>query len=474
MTTRRLQILVDIGGNAAAGLDGILKKFGGFGGIAAAGATGLAVLGSGAFATGASLISLGSDAEEMQSKFNVVFSTTAPQVTTALDEFGNAVGRNKFELMGYASTLGDTFKPMGFAEQDAAALSVQMVKLGTDLSSFNNIPMDEALQRLQGTLIGNHENALAFGVIINENTLKAELARNGWDKLSGAQLEQAKVQARVNLLMQGTRDAQGDAERTAGGWANQTRALTAEFMEAATAMGISLLPVVIPFLQAITKIAVDILPKAVEIFKAWATDMQATTGPAMLMIQDALDRISVATGGTTGQLTLGKMALSAFGAVLSTITTAVKLGALAFQAMAWYVETWKKIIDSVMVPVNAVRNAITSMADGAKRAIDGLVKAWDKMAKAAQDAWDAMPDALKPGSPTKFELGLQGIAGAAGNVAATLPGAFAAGGGASLAGAGAGGGPIVVQLTYAPVVSTADELELQRVLTDVVKRINRT
>ena len=31
------------------------------------------------------------------------------------------------------------------------------------------MPMDEALRRLQGTLIGSHENALAFGVVINEN-----------------------------------------------------------------------------------------------------------------------------------------------------------------------------------------------------------------------------------------------------------------------------------------------------------------
>ena len=187
-------------------------------------------------------IEAASDVQEAENKFNVVFSQTAPQVRSELDEFAATVGRNKFELREYASTLGDTLKPMGLSEQAAADFSVQLVKLGTDLSSFNNIPMDEALRRLQGTLIGSHENALAFGVVINENTLKAELARQGWDNLTGAQLEQAKVQARINLLMAGTTDAQGDATRSADDYANVSRSLESATAELAAEIGENLLP----------------------------------------------------------------------------------------------------------------------------------------------------------------------------------------------------------------------------------------
>ncbi|MCP5016118.1 MAG: hypothetical protein GY938_12735 [Ketobacter sp.] len=154
-----------------------------------------------------------------------------------------------------ASTLGDVLKPLGFAEEDAAHFSVQLTELATDLSSFNNIPMDEALQRLQGTLIGSHENALAFGVVINENVLKQKLLANGTADLTGKQLEQAKVQARIQLLMEGTTDAQGDAIRTSEGYANQQKALGAAFEDLQVVIGQALLPAATEFVAILKQAA---------------------------------------------------------------------------------------------------------------------------------------------------------------------------------------------------------------------------
>lgn len=234
---------------------------------------GLAV--GGALVTGlGAAVSMASDAQEMMSKFNVVFANTGGAVAGSLDQFAASVGRSKFELREMASVFGDTLKPMGFAEGKAADLSVQMSQLATDLSSFNNIPMDEALQKLQGTLIGNHENALAFGVIINENTLKAELAANGWDKLTGVQLEQAKVQARINLLMRGTTDAQGDAARTATGWANIMRRLQATLSDTAIEIGSKFLPVLTPLLDGFVNLAQRAAPAVIAVAERMAGALQ--------------------------------------------------------------------------------------------------------------------------------------------------------------------------------------------------------
>lgn len=265
--------------STASGIGGAFGKLGGAvtAGLAI-GATAIAGLGAATVGLGARLVGLGSDAEEMQSKFNVVFANVGGEVTAALDEFAAAAGRSKYELREMASTFGDTLKPMGFTESQAGDLSVQMTQLATDLGSFNNMPMDEALQRLQGTLIGSHENALAFGVIINENTLKAELAAQGWDKLTGAELEQAKVQARINLLMAGTTDAQGDAIRTAGGWANQTRALKARMTDFATELGSKLLPAMTPLLGMLGDIADWAMPQVTAAFDAITPILGTVTG----------------------------------------------------------------------------------------------------------------------------------------------------------------------------------------------------
>ena len=191
---------------------------------------------------GAAAVKAASDAEEMQSKFNTVFKTVGGDVTKQLDAFARASGRSRYELQGMAGQLGDIFKPLGYTEQQAGDLSVQVAKLAVDLGSFNNMPMDEALARLRGTLVGSHENALAFAVTINEASLKQELMRMGADKLTGAQLNQAKVQARLNLLMAGTTDAQGDAIRTSDSFANQFQRLRNATYDLGVTIGELLLP----------------------------------------------------------------------------------------------------------------------------------------------------------------------------------------------------------------------------------------
>lgn len=495
-TTRRLKIIVDQAGTGVAGLQkmaGALTPLKAAGGVAAGG---LAVLGGATIAAGGKLISLGSEAEEMQGKFNVVFGNTAGQVTKDLDQFGNAVGRSKYDLMGMASTMGDTLKPLGFTGTALDDTTVSLVKLATDLSSFNNMPMDEAVQRLQGTLIGSHENALAFGSVINENTLKQELAAMGADNLTGKQLEQAKVQARINLLMKDTTDAQGDAERTAGSWANQTRALKAQLSESATAMGSELLPVVTPFLQEAVRMATDIMPAAVEIFGRFADDLGSNVGPAIELAEDALKRIAEAFGVNTEETSAADVALAAFEAILNTFITAVQLGALTLQGIAWAVEKvseavgiaqglWDQLKTIAVLAIDKIRErwvdivakvkaGINDWKSGFGQARDAIRNVSDKfsdLAAKAREIANSIPSYLRPDSPTPFEIGLRGIARASKDVETRLPAAFAgvAGGGrGGLAAAGAGGGGTQVIINYNPAISTADSIEVDTKLMPLI------
>lgn len=227
---------VDQAGKTAAsgGLNDLVNKV--------AGAAIVQQMGSAMLQFGMDSIKAASDAEEAGSKFDTVFRENAPAARAELEAFADAANRSGVEMMGMAANIQDTLVPMGIAREEAAGLSVDVVKLAADLGSFNNMPMDEALKRLQGTLVGSHENALAFGVVINENTLKAKLAENGWDSLTGAQLEAAKVQARLQLLYEGTTDAQGDAIRTSESLANQMAGLDAATLDLQVSLGNLLAP----------------------------------------------------------------------------------------------------------------------------------------------------------------------------------------------------------------------------------------
>lgn len=205
-------------------------------------AAAIGVIAISAARAGKAMIDLAGDVAEMQSKSSVVFGQFRDQVVSELSEFGSAVGRSSFELEGMASSIQDTFVPMGFARGEAAKLSVELTKLAVDVASFNNASDTETMEAFQSALVGNHETVRRFGVVITEATLKQELLRMGIKRTGDEVTNAEKVQARLNLILAGTTDAQGDAERTADSYANQTKALSAEVSTLALDIGRELLP----------------------------------------------------------------------------------------------------------------------------------------------------------------------------------------------------------------------------------------
>jgi len=192
---------------------------------------------------GMAAINLAGDVEEMQAKSSVVFGAFREQVVADLDEFGDAVGRSTHKLEEMASSVQDTFVPMGFARGEAAKLSVQLTKLAVDTASFNNASDVETMRAFQSAIVGNHETVRRFGVVITEATLKQELFRMGITKNIDQVTNAEKVQARLNLITAGLGDAQGDAARTAESFTNQTKALKDEFFDLSVEIGQQLIPI---------------------------------------------------------------------------------------------------------------------------------------------------------------------------------------------------------------------------------------
>lgn len=208
---------------------------------------------------GASAVLFAADIQEMQSKSQVVFGAFRGDVVDALTTFGNEVGRSRFELESMASTLQDTFVPLGFARGEASKLSVEMTKLAVDVASFNNASDVETMQAFQSALVGNHETVRRFGIIITEATLNQELMRMGIEKGTKAATEQQKVMARMNLIMNGVTDAQGDAARTADSFANQLKAAKSSTQELSNAIGVALMPMATTLLTTFNEMTVSIL-----------------------------------------------------------------------------------------------------------------------------------------------------------------------------------------------------------------------
>lgn len=196
-------------------------------------------------------VNFASDIEEMQAKSGVVFGQFASDVRNDLAAFADEVGRSRFELEGMAASVQDTFVPMGFARGEAADLSVQLAKLATDVASFNNASDVETMRAFQSALVGNHETVRRFGIVITEAELQAELFRMGITKSKDEISAAEKVQARLNLILAGTTDAQGDAARTADSYANKVKAMQASTDELSLAVGNKLMPIFLDFVDTI-------------------------------------------------------------------------------------------------------------------------------------------------------------------------------------------------------------------------------
>jgi len=192
---------------------------------------------------GTAMVTAASDAEETRSKFDTVFRDLASSTREWAETTATAVKRSSLDLESYLATLQDTFVPMGFARDEAAKLSQQMVQLGVDLGSFNNMADADVIRDLTSAMIGNHETVRKFGVLITEATLKQELLNMGLGDGAGEATNQQKALARLNIIMNSTTDAQGDAIRTSESFANQMKGLNAALRDLRVEFGNEIIPV---------------------------------------------------------------------------------------------------------------------------------------------------------------------------------------------------------------------------------------
>jgi hypothetical protein len=188
------------------------------------------------------LVQQASNLEESQTKVNTVFKNSAFIVDNFAKTSASSFGITKQAALEAAGTFGNLIQAFGIGEGEAANMSVTLLALAADLASFNNTPIEEAIIALRSGLSGEAEPLKRFGVAINDVRLKQEALNMGLYDGKGALDITAKTQAAYALILKDTNLAQGDFARTSDGFANQMRILQASLSDAATEVGLVLLP----------------------------------------------------------------------------------------------------------------------------------------------------------------------------------------------------------------------------------------
>jgi len=219
-------------------------------------------------------VKLASDFAEQSSKFDVVFKDNADAVRAWAAEYAASLGYAKQEFVPFLASVQDTLVPLGFGGDAASEVSKKIVMLATDLASFNNMDVGDVVQKLTSSLVGNTENLRQFGVVAQESQIKAELLSMGIDPKNATAMQ--KALAILNITLEGTADAQGDATRTSGSFANQMKA----FQSQVNGLKISLGEQLLPQLTAIMPEVISLVQELAAGFKVFAAEMLPSFGDA--------------------------------------------------------------------------------------------------------------------------------------------------------------------------------------------------
>ena len=155
----------------------------------------------------------------------------------------------------------------GDTAERAALMSKNLTQLGYDLSSFFNISVEDAMQKLQSGISGELEPLRRLGYDLSQARLEATALSLGIDKSVQSMTQAEKAELRYYAIMTQVTTAQGDLSRTLEAPANQLRVLSAQFNMAARSIG----NIFIPALNAILPYAIAVVQVIREIADAIAS-----------------------------------------------------------------------------------------------------------------------------------------------------------------------------------------------------------
>lgn len=198
--------------------------------------------------------------------FTVALGQYADEAKEYAEYVSDIMGIDPAQWLRNQGIFNTLLTGFGDTAERAQLMSRNLTQLGYDLSSYANIPIEDAMQKLQSGISGELEPLRRLGYDLSQAKLQ-QTALNLGIKESVANMTQAeKAELRYYAIMTQVTTAQGDMARTLEAPANQLRILQAQLTQAARAIG----NIFIPALNAILPYAIAVVQVIREIANALA------------------------------------------------------------------------------------------------------------------------------------------------------------------------------------------------------------
>lgn len=198
--------------------------------------------------------------------FTVALGQYAAEAQNYAEKVSDVMGIDPAQWLRNQGIFNTLLTGFGDTAERAQLMSQNLTQLGYDISSFFNISIEDAMQKLQSGISGELEPLRRLGYDLSQARLE-QTALNLGIKESVANMTQAeKAELRYYAIMTQVTTAQGDMARTLEAPANQLRILQAQLTQAARAIG----NIFIPALNAILPYAIAVVQVIREIANALA------------------------------------------------------------------------------------------------------------------------------------------------------------------------------------------------------------
>lgn len=198
--------------------------------------------------------------------FTVALGQYAAEAQNYAEKVSDVMGIDPAQWLRNQGVFNTLLTGFGDTAERAQLMSQNLTQLGYDISSFFNVSIEDAMQKLQSGISGELEPLRRLGYDLSQARLE-QTALNLGIKESVANMTQAeKAELRYYAIMTQVTTAQGDMARTLEAPANQLRILQAQLTQAARAIG----NIFIPALNAILPYAIAVVQVIREIANALA------------------------------------------------------------------------------------------------------------------------------------------------------------------------------------------------------------
>lgn len=266
-----------------------------------------------------------SDLIETQNKFNQVYKEHSLEANLWAERYSEDMGMSVKVTKEAMGDIQNLFTGFGMGRKEAMDLSKQIISLGNDLDSFNNLSSRgvNVQKTMLSALMGESEAGKTLGASLLEPQLKIAALALGYKTYNTKMAETEKIRIRLKAIEMQSKDAIGDVARNLDTEVAKRRRLNAEIETLYLNLGKELMPVQMELL----KVSIQTIQKINENKEAF----NAVGGAIKTVITNGMDFITFLGGsGTESKVTRAALELLiegylAYNLVVGTATAITKI-----------------------------------------------------------------------------------------------------------------------------------------------------